>query len=131
MDVRRDTLQGARVAPSVKYLTLAQVMISRIVSSSPTSGSTLMVQSLLGILSLCPFRVLSLKNKLTRQKKKRLEKIHYITLYQIHNFGINDWHNDCTITVTKTGHACSHGVWDSEIRAQHSSSVRHVRKRHS
>ena len=49
---------GAWVAQSVKHLTLARVMISRFVSSSPTSGSALAVRSLLGIpslsLSLCP-----------------------------------------------------------------------------
>ena len=40
------------VAQWVKCLTLAQVMISCFMSSSPTSGSVLTVQSLLGILSL-------------------------------------------------------------------------------
>ena len=37
---------------SVRLLISAQVMISQFVSSSPASGSVLMVQSLLGILSL-------------------------------------------------------------------------------
>ena len=36
----------------VQLLVLAQVMISQFVSSSPASGSVLMAQSLLGILSL-------------------------------------------------------------------------------
>ena len=41
---------------SVQLLISAQVMISRFVSSSPTLGSVLTVQSLLGILALpfCP-----------------------------------------------------------------------------
>ena len=39
-------IQGAWVAQSVKHLTLAQVMISRFVGSSPTSGSVLTAQSL-------------------------------------------------------------------------------------
>ena len=38
--------RGAWVAQSVKCLTLAQVMISRSVSSSPASGSVLTAQSL-------------------------------------------------------------------------------------
>ena len=42
---------GAWVAQSVKCLTIAQVMISRFVSSNPASGSMLTAQSLLGILS--------------------------------------------------------------------------------
>ena len=37
---------GAWVAPSVKQLTLAQVMISQFVGSSPASGSVLTAQSL-------------------------------------------------------------------------------------
>ena len=37
---------GACVAQLVKHLTLAQVMISRFVSLSPTSGSVLTAQSL-------------------------------------------------------------------------------------
>ena len=37
---------GAWVAQSVKRLTLAQVMVSRLVSSSPVSGSVLTVWSL-------------------------------------------------------------------------------------
>ena len=39
-------LRGAWVAQSVKYLTSAQVMISRFVSSSPVLGSVLTAQSL-------------------------------------------------------------------------------------
>ena len=38
--------RGTWVAPSVKRLTSAQVMISRFLSSSPTSGSELTAQSL-------------------------------------------------------------------------------------
>ena len=41
-----DTFRGAWVARSVKRLTLAQVTISRSVSSSPASGSVLTAQSL-------------------------------------------------------------------------------------
>ena len=37
---------GAWVAQSVEHLTLAQVIISQFVSSSPVSGSGLMAQSL-------------------------------------------------------------------------------------
>ena len=39
-------MQGTWMAQSVKCPTLAQVMISRFVSSSPTSGSVLTAQSL-------------------------------------------------------------------------------------
>ena len=45
-------LQGAWVAQLVKRLTLAQVMISLFVSSSPASGSMLTAQGLLHILCL-------------------------------------------------------------------------------
>ena len=41
-----NTFRGTRVAQSVKHPTSAQVMISWLVSSSPTLGSGLMVQSL-------------------------------------------------------------------------------------
>ena len=64
-------MQGTWVAQLVKCLTLAQVMISQFVSSSPLSGSLLSAQSLLCI--LCPPlslplpHTLALKNK---QKKK-------------------------------------------------------------
>ena len=51
-------LWGAWVAQSVKHPTSAQVLISRFMSSSPTSGSVLTTWSLLRILclplSLCP-----------------------------------------------------------------------------
>ena len=49
--------RGAWVVQSVGYLTLAQVMISQLVSSSLTSGSVLTAQSLEAVsstLSLCP-----------------------------------------------------------------------------
>ena len=49
---RMSTLRDTWVAQLVKCRTLAQVMISRFVSSSPGSGSVLTVQSLLGILFL-------------------------------------------------------------------------------
>ena len=50
---------------SVRLLILAEVIISQFVGSSPTSGSALMLQSLLGILSLLLVLTLSLKiNKL-------------------------------------------------------------------
>ena len=64
--------RGAWVAQSVKRPASAQVMISRFVSSSPTSGSALTAQSLepaldSASLSLCPTPTcdlsLSLKNK--------------------------------------------------------------------
>ena len=41
-----DKFRGGWVAESVKYQTLAQVMISWFVSSSPTSGSVLTARSL-------------------------------------------------------------------------------------
>ena len=49
-------------------LVSAQVMISRFVSSSPTSGSVLAEQSLLEILSLCPSPLLSLSLSLKINK---------------------------------------------------------------
>ena len=64
--------RGAWVARSVKCLTSAEVMISWSVSSSPTSGSVLTVQSLDPALDSVyhpptphssPTRALSLKNK--------------------------------------------------------------------
>ena len=62
--------RGAWVAHSVKYPTSAQVMISRLVSLSPTWGSVLTAQSLEPALdsvspSLCPIptHAVSLKNK--------------------------------------------------------------------
>ena len=59
--LRMCALRGAWVVQSVKRPTLAQVMILRFVSSSPTSGSPLSVQSLLRV--LCP--LLSLYPSLT------------------------------------------------------------------
>ena len=44
--VKSMTVKGAWVAQSGKCLTSAQVMISRLVGSSPTSGSVLTAQSL-------------------------------------------------------------------------------------
>ena len=43
---RKEMLEGAWVAQSVKRPASAQVMISRFVGSSPASGSVLMAQSL-------------------------------------------------------------------------------------
>ena len=65
---------GARVAQSVKLLTLAQVMISRFMGSSPTSGSVLIAQTLepaLDTLSLS----LSLSLSLTHSKLNKHQKI--------------------------------------------------------
>ena len=45
--------RGAWVAQSVKRPTLAQVMISRLVSSGPASGSVLTAQSLEPLQILC------------------------------------------------------------------------------
>ena len=45
-DLKSHRTRGARVAQSVKCLTLAQVMMSLLVSSSPTSVSVLTAQSL-------------------------------------------------------------------------------------
>ena len=62
-------MQGAWVAQLIKCLTLAQVMISQFVSSSPLSGSLLSAQSLLQVLCLSvslsapPTLVLSLSQK--------------------------------------------------------------------
>ena len=67
-----ETGQGVWVAQLVKQLTLAQVMISRLMSLSPESGSVLTAESLEPAwdsvsLSLCPSPAhahsLSLKNK--------------------------------------------------------------------
>ena len=61
---------GASVAQSVQHLTSTQVMISRLMSSSPASGSVLTAQSLEHAsdsvsLSPCPSptHALSLKNE--------------------------------------------------------------------
>ena len=43
---KKGPCRGAKVAQSVKHLTLAQVMISQFVSSRPASGSVLTAQSL-------------------------------------------------------------------------------------
>ena len=64
---------------SIRLLTLARVMISWFMSSSPTSGSVLAVQSLLGILSpslsVLPLLALSLSlSKIKLKKKKKFEK---------------------------------------------------------
>ena len=53
---------GAWVAQSVKHLTSAQVVISRLVSSSPASGSVLTARSLLGILSVSLYLCLCLSS---------------------------------------------------------------------
>ena len=50
---------------SIRLLVLAQVMISRFVGSNPTSGSVLIMRSLLGIFSLLLPRALSLSLSLT------------------------------------------------------------------
>ena len=65
--------KGAWVAPSVQRLTLAQVIISRFVGWSPTSGSVLTAWSLLGVLALSslsapPLLVLSLSLSLSLSK---------------------------------------------------------------
>ena len=56
---------GAWVAQSVKCPTSAQVMISRLVSSSPSSGSVLTAQSLEPLQILCPSLSLSAPPPLT------------------------------------------------------------------
>ena len=58
---------------SLQPLILAQVTLSRFVSSSPVSGSVLTMQNLLGIisLSLCPSLSLSLSQNKLYLKKKR------------------------------------------------------------
>ena len=70
--LKNNITRGTRVAQSVKHLTSAQVMISQLVSSSPTWGSVLTAQSLepaldsvSSSLSAPPLlaRSLSLKNK--------------------------------------------------------------------
>ena len=60
---------------NVQLLISAQVMISRLMGSSPASGSSLAVQNLLGILSLCspsvpPSLILSLSQ--TQLKKTKI-----------------------------------------------------------
>ena len=83
MDYKRLSLVGAWVAQLVKHPTLAQVMISQFMGSSPMSGSVLTAQSLepasnsvspsvsapsLLMLSLS----LSKINKLKKKKKQKL-----------------------------------------------------------
>ena len=58
--------RGTWVTQSVKGLTLAQVMISQFMSSSPMSSSVLAVCSLLGILSLCPSLAHALSLKINK-----------------------------------------------------------------
>ena len=50
--IKGKAYRGAWVAQLLGHLTSAQVVISHSVGSSPMSGSVLMAQSLLGILSL-------------------------------------------------------------------------------
>ena len=66
---------GAWVAQSVKHPTLAQVIISRSVSSSPASGSVLTAQSLEPVsdsvsLSLCPSPVHALSLSVPKINKR-------------------------------------------------------------
>ena len=73
-------MRGPWIAQSVKHLTSAQVTISRVVSSSPTSNSVLTAQSLEPAsdsvsLSLCAPPLLSLcLSKINKHKKKRRMK---------------------------------------------------------
>ena len=60
---------GAWGAQSVEHPTSAQVLISWRVGSSPTSGSLLSAQSLLGILSLSPALPLPCMQSLSRINK--------------------------------------------------------------
>ena len=78
------------MAQSVKHPTSAQVMISRLVSSSPTSGSVLTVWSLEPVsdsvspsLSLCPSpaHALSLSKINTKKKKKKKKSSESQALY--------------------------------------------------
>ena len=69
-------LRGTWVAQSVKRLTLAQVMISRSVSSSPVSGSVMTAQSLEPVsdsvspsLSVHPLLILGLSPSLSKINK--------------------------------------------------------------
>ena len=74
------------MAQLVECLTLAQVMISPFVGSSPTSGSVLMVWSLLGILSLLisdpTLLVFSLSLKINKLKKIYPYELHWQCLIQ-------------------------------------------------
>ena len=74
---------GTQVASSVKHLLIsAQAMISQSVISSPTSGSALLVQSLLGILCfslfLCPSFTLALFSLSKTNIKKKKKRMHWM-----------------------------------------------------
>ena len=72
-------IQGTWVAQSVQCLTSAQVVVSWFVGSSPASGSVLMVQSLLGILSLSPpLSALSCVRALSLSITSKLKNIYII-----------------------------------------------------
>ena len=70
---QQKTLWGSWVAQSVKHQTLAQVMISQLMSSSPTAGPVLTAQSLLWILCL----LLSLPSKIKNKMLKKTQKTHF------------------------------------------------------
>ena len=75
-EILRLTFWGAWVAQSVKHLTLAQVMISRFVGLSPTSGSVLTAQSLDPASdSVSPPSPRSLKNKHKKKKKQKTKNV--------------------------------------------------------
>ena len=57
-DIKNHCFRSAWVAQLVKCLPLAQVMISKFISLSPTLGSQMSVQNLLRI--LCPYLFLPL-----------------------------------------------------------------------
>ena len=94
---------------SIGLLVSAQVMISQFMSSSPTSGSTLIVQSLLGILtlsfSLCPspaLVVLSLSLSLSkwinlkeRERKEGNEQPHSFTQQSLKQYPTDKWEGQC------------------------------------
>ena len=77
--LRKKIRRGAWVAQSVERLS-APVMISQFLTSSPTLGSALTVQSLLGILSLslCPSPAcactVALALKMNKLKEKKLAR---------------------------------------------------------
>ena len=66
---------------SIRFLILAQVMISWFKSSSPASGSMLIVGSLLGILSLSLFLCPSPPWLSLSLKINKLKKINYIIIF--------------------------------------------------
>ena len=76
--------RGAWVAQSVERPTLAQVMISQSVSSSPASASVLTARSLVpvfgfcGSLSLCPSPAHALSLSVSKRNVKKNLKIWYI-----------------------------------------------------